>query len=103
MSSESPMDATRVSILNSDRPGSNADNPMVYVHSSSVQLRVTQSAGWGCYSGWLNITTGEILHKDSGCVMKAQLLSGGGTYNAYTVVNSAGAVGFVNASYVEFC
>jgi hypothetical protein len=94
MLSESPMDATRVSILNSDRPGSNADNPMVYVHSSSVQLRVTQSAGqlkfdaqrehfthscffkgWGCYSGWLNITTGEILHKDSGCVMKAQLLS----------------------------
>ena len=45
MLSESPMDATRVSILNSDRPGSNADNPMVYVHSSSVQLRVTQSAG----------------------------------------------------------
>jgi hypothetical protein len=34
MLSESPMDATRVLILTSDHPGSNAENPIVYVHSS---------------------------------------------------------------------
>jgi hypothetical protein len=93
--SESPMDATRVLILTGDRPGSNAENPMVYVHSKSVQLRAVTSAGqskfdlgenalltiiyfsgWACYSGWLSITLGEILCMDSDCVMKPQLLCG---------------------------
>jgi len=101
MSSESPMDATRVSILNNDRPGS-VDNPMVYVYSSSVQLRVKETVAWGGCSGWLNITSGEILHMDSDCVAKPQSLNGG-AYDAYTVVNSAGAVGFVHTPYVEFC
>jgi hypothetical protein len=43
MSSESPMDVKRLSILNSNRPGSDAEHPMVYVHSGSVQLRATES------------------------------------------------------------
>jgi hypothetical protein len=44
MSSESPMDVKQVSILNSNRPGSDAEHPMVYVHLCSVQLRATQNA-----------------------------------------------------------
>jgi hypothetical protein len=26
------------------------------------------TSGWGYYSGWLNITSGEIFDMDSGCV-----------------------------------
>lgn len=134
MSSESPMDATRVSILNSNRPGSDAAHPMVYVHLCSVQLKGTQQgacqstfkacaklfgslfSAWSSYPGWLNITVGEIFNMDSGgvktlhpcgrwshwsrangidvlTVMFVLSFPGGSSYEAYTVVNSAGVSG----------
>jgi hypothetical protein len=50
MSSKSPIDAKQVSILNSNPPGSDAEHPMVYVHSCSVQLRATNSACQSTFS-----------------------------------------------------
>jgi len=101
MSSESPIDPARISILTCDRPGCKPEKAMVYVHSTGIQLKATRTVDWAC-TQWLDITEGEILHMDSDGVPKVQQLGNVG-YEAYTVCNSAGTVGFVCTSYAEQC
>jgi hypothetical protein len=44
MSSESPIDPARISILTCDRPGSKPEKPMIYVHSTGIQLKATDDS-----------------------------------------------------------
>jgi len=86
MESTTPMDAAEVLVLGEvDRLGLSEEDPMVYVHSSTAQYKVIQTAcqfqvqhpGYECstyppslawlsegYPKWLDITAGEILYME---------------------------------------
>jgi hypothetical protein len=59
MESETTMDTAKVSVLGGgDRLGSSEEDPMVYVHSSGVEYRVTTTA---CQSKFDNLDISALL------------------------------------------
>jgi len=95
------MDTAKV-VGGGDRLGLNEEDPIVYVHSSMVEYKATQTAVWHSnnYPWWLDITSGETLYIDEENPVIVSRIYKGRTYNAYIVINKEGASGYVCNSYI---